>query len=233
MEFTKENKILAFDFLVKKYFESGFGMLPKSEIDLMFFSIVNQYSSHANSNDYEFSKLLKISQQKIINLKIKEGLKYTIMDKNRIINEFESSLKNAKLSSDEKHILLLFKDPNIRIEIENIIEQNDGFIEYKMNRKILEIRLDQLLELSFIIASFQDMKSVNSLKKDFLEKIKKNITNDNEKRNKIFNKKDIDFDDVKNVLKNKFIEESVNLIIDFIPYSVFLKPIMKHITNKL
>jgi hypothetical protein len=86
--FDRDSKIKAFDFLFEEYFKAGFGTFSKSDIDLLFFSTLLKYAKIEDCSDYSLSKALKITQPRIRNLKIKNGLKYSPPDLGRIEDAF-------------------------------------------------------------------------------------------------------------------------------------------------
>jgi hypothetical protein len=146
-KYSSKQKIKAFDFLVSKYFEAGFGSMSKSDVDQLFFNVATQYSNITDHSDYILSKLLKITQPRVRNLKLKNGLKYNQLSTDAALKQFEKYAKFARLEDDNKRISIPIYDPNVFVELENLIEQSHGYVELQLNPKILTIRIDQFLNL--------------------------------------------------------------------------------------
>lgn len=80
-EFTDEEKIKNFDKLAEHYYNTNFGTVPKSDIDLLMFSFYLDHLiiecsdkdfvlDYNKASDYVISKTLGITQQKVKNLKV-------------------------------------------------------------------------------------------------------------------------------------------------------------------
>lgn len=142
--FDEKAKAEAFDKLADLYYQHNFGSIQKSDIDLLMFHL---YLNGAEElSDYEISKNLGITQQRVRNLRVKRQLKYA--------PNFDWKAKFAELlvktgNYDEKtrRVSLPVTDPNLFIEIENVLEGLGGFIDYQLNKKILTLRVEYYLEL--------------------------------------------------------------------------------------
>lgn len=150
------SKAKAFDTLAELYYNRNFGALSKSEIDLLMFSFYmdamikknineNNVLNYNNCSDYEIAKTLGITQTKVRNLKEKKQQRYPI--------EFDWRKSLAGLykyvTYDDKtgYINLLIPDRNLFLDIQNEIENNGGFVDIKLNSKLLNIRPEYFIEL--------------------------------------------------------------------------------------
>lgn len=140
--FDDESKIKAFDQIAKNFFVHNFGSMSKSDIELLLFSLLidrildNSESDPNTYSDYTLSKLLGITEQRINNLKIKKELKYPY-EKFDWRESFARIIKNARY--EEEKIKVYIPDPNLYIELKNVIESNGGYIEITLNRNLLQI----------------------------------------------------------------------------------------------
>ncbi|MBD3383984.1 hypothetical protein GF407_03570 [candidate division KSB1 bacterium] len=144
--FIEKNKEDAFDFIIEEYFKAGFGTLNKSEVDLLFFSALMKYGELEDTSDYAMSKLLQITQTRVRNFKVKDGLKYSPIRQEKVEKEFLQKAEYARVEDDEKISIPIY-DPNIYIELENLIEREKGYVEAQLNPKIFTIRIDQFIGL--------------------------------------------------------------------------------------
>ncbi len=177
VEFTNEDKIKYFDEIADKFYNKNFGLLSKSEFELMMFRFYLEKLIFANKcedgtidyakcSDYKISKDLGITQQRVKNLKVKNQLT------NPIEFEWEKALakltKNARYDQVTKRITLNIPDPNLYLEIQNFIEDNGAYIEKQLNSKVLQLRAEYYIDLIIALESEENRKAViKSLKKLF------------------------------------------------------------------
>ena len=61
----QEKQAFADDFLAK-YLASGFGSMPKSEIDLLIFHLLTHTSEYRGKTNYELAGLLKVPESSVV-----------------------------------------------------------------------------------------------------------------------------------------------------------------------
>lgn len=156
VSFSDEEKIALFDKISGCFFDSNFGQLSKSDIELMMFNIyINKMISenrdvdgtidYRKCSDYKISQDLGITQQKVRNLKVK----------NQLINPIDYDWKaalaklteNARYDRSTGKIVINIPDPNLFIEIQNFIEDQGAFVEKQLNGKILQLRVEYYIDL--------------------------------------------------------------------------------------
>lgn len=156
ISFNDEEKIELFDEIVSQFYNSNFGQLSKSDMELMMFNIyIKKMISENRSSDgtidyrccsdYKISQDLGITQQKVRNLKVK----------NQLINPIDYDWKaalaklteNARYDRSTGKIVINIPDPNLFIEIQNFIEDQGAFVEKQLNSKILQLRVEYYIDL--------------------------------------------------------------------------------------
>ena len=179
VSFNDEEKIELFDEIISHFYNSNFGQLSKSDIELMMFNIYIKKLISGNLNydgtidykkcsDYKISQDLGITQQKVRNLKVK----------NQLINPIDYDWKaafaklteNARYDKTTGKIVINIPDPNLFIEIQNFIEDQGAYVEKQLNSKILQLRVEYYIDL--IVALEPDAsrkKIIKELKKIFKE----------------------------------------------------------------
>lgn len=141
LSFSEKEKIRAFDRLADCFFKQNFGTVGKSDIELLFFSILME---HLNTNnlcmdDYTISNILGITQQRVRNLKVKNQLRHQY--------EFDWKVELAKLAlkpnydRDDRFITVNFENPVLFIEIQHYVEQQNGYVDYALNPKLLRMKV--------------------------------------------------------------------------------------------
>ena len=177
ISFNDEEKIELFDAIASQFYNSNFGQLSKSDMELMMFNIYikkliseNRNSDgtidYRNCSDYKISQDLGITQQKVRNLKVKNQLV------NPIDYDWKAALakltENARYDKNTGKIVINIPDPNLFIEIQNFIEDQGAYVEKQLNSKILQLRIEYYIEL--IVALEPDSsrkKIIKELKKIF------------------------------------------------------------------
>ena len=177
ISFNDEEKIELFDEIVSHFYNSNFGQLSKSDMELMMFNIYikKMISENRNSDgtidyrccsDYKISQDLGITQQKVRNLKIKNQLV------NPIDYDWKAALakltENARYDKNTGKIVINIPDPNLFIEIQNFIEDQGAYVEKQLNSKILQLRIEYYIDL--VVALEPDTsrkKIIKELKKIF------------------------------------------------------------------
>ncbi len=190
--FTKEQKAQMFDEIAKEYYNKNFGHLSKSEIDLKMFKFYfetlmgeNDYGKGTidfhKCSDYNISKELGISQQRVRNFKIKYQLSCT--DEFKWQNALSELTKNAKYDKATRKVTINIPDPNLYIEIQNFIEENGAYVEKQLNSKILQICADDYIVLILAIEDEENRKNI-------IKKMKAQFKEQN-KNNSVFEERDI------------------------------------------
>ena len=192
MNWTNEEKARMFDEISKHYYNKNFGTFSKSDMDLLMFHFYLQKLVDDNKDekgqlnynqvsDYKISNKLGITQSRVKSLKIKKQLIYPIEYEWK--TAFASLIPNARYDETKKLIILSVADPNLFIEIDNYIEENGGYIEYQLNGKLLQMRVEFFVELAILA---EDESNKGKIIKKLKEQIKKSDKDEN-----IFDEKNI------------------------------------------
>lgn len=157
IQFDDEEKIVAFDRIADCFLQQNFGSVGKSDLELIFFSIVIEHllNNQLPYDDYSMSKLLGITQQRVRNLKVKNQLRYehTFDWKEALYKRVGSD--RYLYSPDERYISIFIDDPNLSIEVQNYIEKNGGYVDYTLNPKILKMSTRDFANLLVEIGSVE------------------------------------------------------------------------------
>lgn len=225
-----KSKAEAFDAIAEKYYFANFGSLSKADMDVLMFSrYIEQILkvSEENSNtysDYTLSKLLGITQAKISNLKVKKELQYPYADFSWQ-RSFERIVGNYRYENGK--IKLFIPDKNLYLELKNIIEERNGYIETTLNPTLLQIAPEYFVDLLLVAAHDEDRDIL-------IEKVRSELS-----KHKIDSfdpaKKSVG-ETLKYSLPNMALEITCNLLEEFIPVvgtvlASALREIVKSIRN--
>ena len=170
--FDKESKVAAFDELAKNFYERNFGSMQKSDIEVLMFSLFierilkKEGLEYNDFSDYKMSKALGITQQRINNLKVKKELKYPNEDFDWK-KSFGRISQNARY--DDGKIKIHIPDPNVYIELKNVIESQGGYVEITLNPKLLQLPPEYYLWLIREISSEQEREELDKAIKKQME----------------------------------------------------------------
>jgi hypothetical protein len=181
LSFSEEEKIKNFDRLAEVFYKHNFGTVSKTDLELLMFDFaMNNILANTDKNNgvldntcsaYCISKLLGITQQKVDNLKVKRQLKYPMN------YDWQASLakltKNALYDFSSNKLIIAIPDPNLFIEIQNFIEENGGYIDLQMNKKLMHIRPEYFLELAYLAETDENKGKIEKAIRTQITKQKK------------------------------------------------------------
>lgn len=190
--FKDDEKVKMFDKIAGYFYNANFGQASKADIELLMFDFYIKKMIHDNQeddgtidyskcSDYKISKDLGITQQRVQNLKVKNQLV------NPIEYDWKASLakltKNARYDSETRKVTLNIPDPNLYYEIQNFIEETGGYVDIKLNKKILQLRVEYYIDLVVALEP-------ESSRKEIIKAIKKSLSESN-KENSSFDENNI------------------------------------------
>ena len=170
--FSEEEKAKAFDQIAKAYYFKNFGTMQKSDLDVLMFSIyIEQILSKTESeydsySDYTLSKELGITQARVNILKQKKELKYPKKG-----FDWRESFKKFvdKATYDNNKIQIYVPDPNVYLEIKNVIEKSGGIVDVKRNKNVLQISPVDFIQL---VVDMSDEGDEKNIRKECIERFR-------------------------------------------------------------
>ena len=193
VKFEPQDMEKAFEELAKRFYRQNFGQMSKADFEALMFhfymkKLVEQYQNSAGvldynkCSDYKISQELGITQQRVANLKVKSQLLYPIEFKWE--DSFASLIENARFDRQSKKIIVPIPDPNLYYKIQNFLEEQGGYIEVQLNKKLLQMRVEYYIALLEAVLGNEDSK------RKIIENLKKKVEKDNQLEKK-FDEKDI------------------------------------------
>ena len=160
LSFSDNEKIRAFDRMAVCFLNNNFGSVSKSDLELIFFSILMEHLqvNNLSTDDYFISNILGITQQRVRNLKIKNQLR------NQYAYDWKAELvhlaRTARYSDDERYIIISLDNPILMIELQHFIEINGGMVDYSLNPKLLKMQTCDFAVLLLEIGMAENEKAV-------------------------------------------------------------------------
>ncbi|MEI6678770.1 MAG: hypothetical protein WCL21_09195 [Mariniphaga sp.] len=230
--FEDRDKIEAFNFIIDEYFSHGFGTLTKGDIEVIFFSALNKYSNITLKGDYELSKLLKITQARVRNLKIKDGLKFRPTSREHVLQAFIKNAQYARIEEDKKRISFPINEPTIFIELEHLIEQSNGYVDFQLNPKIFTIRIDQFVNLFISFDSIHSGRDSKFFENSYFDNLKNTIKSEKKYSDDIDLKSIMSLNDLQKILLGKGVDFGIDLLFSFVPGSSIARPLLDALKNR-
>jgi hypothetical protein len=223
------------DFITHYLFKQGFGVLSKSEIDLLLFASILKFDNTLGKSDYELSKYFQISQARIRSLKEKLSVKYEVIDVSTAIDHFQEKLEFARI--DDPFIEIPINDIAVRNALVSLLDESNILIKSELNPKNFKLRIEDLFELILVferklskeekVLSNEDLiKSFAiSLKQrhDLLEKL--NISD--------FSEKDGYLKILKDGLKKVHVSMGIDFLVSLVPGGYLVSSPVKLILDRL
>lgn len=190
VKFEPKEKEEMFDELADHFYKQNFGQMSKSDFETLMFHFYLKKLVKQNQNengvldynscsDYKISRELGITQQRVANLKVRSQLLYRIDFSWQ--DSFASLTEHIRFDQTTRKVIIPIPDPNLYYEIQNYLEEQGGYIEKQLNRKLLQLRVEYYIEL--LMCVYGDEKTRNQLiseaKKRFEKENKDEIKMDN------------------------------------------------------
>lgn len=146
-----EAKERALDDFLGAYLASGFGALPKREIDLLIFGMMFTTGMVADGDsDQKISRVLKITAAKVRSLRYERSLRISRAEADWVRKGLIEHLKNARIHAERGRpsVAMWIPDILLRKEIEDLIDPANGFPDYSFNKEVLVLHspaFEQLL----------------------------------------------------------------------------------------
>lgn len=232
----EDNKIEALDFILTNSLKSGFGTLSKSELDLILFTAILKYSGSKENSDYNLSKYLQITQQRIRNLKEKASVKYLAINREEAIKKFIEKSEYAKIETI--YIDVPVNDVSVKNEIEELLDKNNILMHYQLNPKIFRMRIDDFYEFSIILEIYKNPQTKKeTLEKKVITAIKNKAKSDAKLKEKL-NRKGWDLESlststIKEALIKGGFSFGIELLASIIPGGVFASGYAKQLLEKI
>ena len=156
------------------WFSNGFGALTKKDTELLIFYTLNSILEKSKpKNNYEWSKLLKVTPSKIKTLRLESYLKYSDIfhsGEEDVLARCFSSIDtlNLHISEDSVNlsdcsIKILVEDPVEIFELDRRLKDVGGQINFERNREIVRIGLKDFLLLINNAAESEEEKVIEQL----------------------------------------------------------------------
>ena len=149
------------DWLLKTCFER-FSSMSKSDYDVAFFHVLME-NGYGEKSDFELSRLLKITEMKIKNLRYKCNLEYPMDDK--YDEQLKAILNKAAYKVDGNKIQFSIKDKMLRSYANNLLEEDGNFSDSSFNYSIVSLTPMDMVDLMKKLCGGESNQDYEELRK--------------------------------------------------------------------
>ena len=233
---VNEGKEVEFsNFLTTNLFKQGFGILSKSEIDLILFAAILRTDDSINRSDYQLSKFLQISQARVRALKEKLSVKFESMDTDQAIQLFLEKIDRSKI--ENSHIEIPINDISLRNTIVSLIEEHDIMLKSELNPKIFKLRIEDFFELILLFDNNSNNLNEDKKRDDYIEEFRKKLKKDKKILGELGILENSDQQDCLKLLKDSLRKSSfsigIEILSSLVPGGYFVSKPIQLLLNKL
>lgn len=131
------------DWLLQTCFD-GFGTMQKTNYESVLFHVL-MLNGYGKKTDFELSRLLKISETRVRNLRYKCSLEYPIDDDYK--EQLTTILKEATYKWDGNRIQFCIPDKMLRLYTNNLLEEDGNFTDSSFNSSIVSLTPMDMVDL--------------------------------------------------------------------------------------
>ena len=171
IRFSEKQASKAFIEIGDRFYNHNFGQMSKSDFEVLLFKLYqeNLQYNHMTTDDFSMATALGIPESKVRNLKVKVELQYPDSGI-RWQEKFLQSVQYATCE-DGKTVKVSIKDPNVKRNLEHVIDEQQLYSEIQLNPKLLQMRADHFITLCTVISEQLGNNAIDekALKKQLLE----------------------------------------------------------------
>lgn len=148
---------------VKRYFGQGFGLVSKSEFELLLFYLLTKYGNIGKYTPFEMSFALGISETRVKNLMYASALRFSNDKLAHIDNDLLALLNKSRFVADGKRIQFLVPDKFLQSYLNSKLSAIGGYADYSFNRDVVSV---DIAHLSLLLVDIYGPDNVEQLIKE-------------------------------------------------------------------
>jgi hypothetical protein len=168
--FTEKEKIEFANDILPLFLNRNFGCVSKEEIELIVFKHFIKATKNTGISDYDISKKLGLTPIKVKNLKVKNYLRFE--DAYDLKSKFSKIIDNTPFEIDGKNISFVISDVNLKMEIQNFLNENKFVSEYVLNPNVFKCSIDVFCRMNEMLFGTPENTVFTSLR-DYIATTKK------------------------------------------------------------
>lgn len=154
-------KAEAFDKLAELYYMNNFSSTPKSEVDLLMFSIyldchLSSKEDPSGGDCYILSKLLGLTKNRVASLKERKEIKYPSEFDWK--DSFRNVMENAEYIDNKIHLFI--RDHRLYVELQQLIEEMGSYSETKLTKQLIVVTPPVFVDLMLEAAGEAERESM-------------------------------------------------------------------------
>ena len=142
----KRPKAFADDF-INVYLQNGFGMMNKSELEILIFHLLRNDDFCNQKSIFGISRVLHIPESKVRKLIYEADLRYGDISDSYVRDEFFACLNKAHFQTTNNKIEFPLDDKLVRSAIDDKLRSMGYFSDTSHNRDVFSIHIDAFIAL--------------------------------------------------------------------------------------
>ena len=142
----KQPETFADDF-IRIYLQNGFGMMNKSELEILIFHLLRKDDLCDLKSIFEISRVLHIPESKVRKLIYEADLRYGDISDTYVRDEFFTCLSKAHFQTNNNKIEFPLDDKLVRSAIDDKLKSMGYFSDTSHNRDLFSIHIDAFVAL--------------------------------------------------------------------------------------
>ena len=142
----KRPKTFADDF-INVYLQNGFGMMNKSELEILIFHLLRNDDFCNQKSIFGISRVLHIPESKVRKLIYEADLRYGDISDSYVRDEFFACLNKAHFQTANNKIEFPLDDKLVRSAIDDKLKSMGYFSDTSHNRDVFSIHIDAFIAL--------------------------------------------------------------------------------------
>lgn len=163
-----QEKAFAEEFL-KEYLKVGFGRMNKSDLEILIFHLLKEYSDIRDKSNFEVSTTLKVPVSKVAALDYQCKLLYP--ENRTFTDRLWPILEDARFDIDHDRVRFSIEDKYLRLELQSKMKELNSFADTSFNSEIVSISVQTFTD--FLEKYFPDkVRSISETISKALPKLK-------------------------------------------------------------
>lgn len=153
---------------ISRYFDKGFGLVSKSEFELLLFYLLKKYGNIEKYTPFEISLVLGISETRVKNMMYASALRFSNDKLAHIDDDLLALLKKSRFVAEGKRIQFVVPDKFLQSYLNSKMSAIGGYVDYSFNRDVVSVDIGHF---SLLLVDIYGQDNVDKLVKEAKESI--------------------------------------------------------------
>lgn len=137
-----KKKIDFFDDFTSEYFSRGFSNMPKRDLDVLVFHLLEKYGAFHEMSNYDIARTLRTTPSKVKSAKYDSVLRFNYSDFKKgdyLKSSLEEYFKNPILHFDQKYLYMQIENPVLMDALKGRLKEGGLFFDGSFNSEVIKM----------------------------------------------------------------------------------------------